>query len=229
MNYGFGKGINVWSVFKRNKLDKSDRDGNPLVYALKNEKGWKFKTNQDRKNILYQMNLIIEKFFKANGIYSPTVVIPSGSQLNTLLANVVKKYNPQTTIINDLLSKMGAEDVYYETTNLHTPFRKVYNTKEKFLAASKKLWSYCQEMIDKRNGLFTFHLVKDNEMRTVISRTLKLTNSTEGKYSEDINNKDILIIDDTISQGNTIKYACDSILETFYPKSITVLTMFSKL
>jgi hypothetical protein len=229
-NFGFGKGVNVWSIFKRNKTDQGDKyDGNPLVYAFKNEGGWCFKSNQDRKNILYQVNLIVGKFFKENGIFSPTVVIPSSSQFNTLLSNAIKKYAPNTKIINDVLTKMGVEEVYNDTTGFNTPFRKVYNTRKKFDIACKELRGYCNRMNRERRGLFTFHFIEDVAMRSVISRTLQLTNGAEGKYSEDINGKDILIIDDTISQGNTIKYACDSIRETFLPKSITVLTMFSKL
>ena len=228
-NYGFGKGVNVWSVFKRNKIDRRDRDGNPLVYALKNINGWRFKTKQDRNNLLNQMALIIDKFTNENGVFSPTVVIPSGSALNMLLANMVKERNPKATIIDDILVKMSAEDVYYETISPNTPFRKFYNTDKLFKVACDKLWGFCCDMKEKHRGEFSYRFVTDDDMRNVIGRTLKVTNDREGKYSEDINGKDILIVDDTISRGSTINCSIDAITDTFIPKSITVLTMFSKL
>ena len=48
-----------------------------------------------------------------------------------------------------------------------------------------------------------------------------------GKYAKEIYQHNILLLDDSISRGQTIKNACD-ILNSFQPKSITVLTMFSK-
>ena len=48
-------------------------------------------------------------------------------------------------------------------------------------------------------------------------------------YSEMINDKDILILDDTISSGKTISDSVYAINETFKPKSITVITLFSKI
>ena len=49
------------------------------------------------------------------------------------------------------------------------------------------------------------------------------------KDSKIINGQDILIIDDTISRGQSIKEACQIMLESYAPKSITVLTLLSKL
>jgi len=43
-----------------------------------------------------------------------------------------------------------------------------------------------------------------------------------------INDKDVLIIDDAISHGNTIKDVINEIKGFYVPKSITVLTLLSK-
>ena len=84
-------------------------------------------------------------------------------------------------------------------------------------------------MDEKKNGIFSRHLVKDNNMRDVLMNTLKLSPDRYAKDSKLINGQDILIIDDTISRGQTIKEACKIILESYAPKSITVLTLLSKL
>jgi len=77
-------------------------------------------------------------------------------------------------------------------------------------------------MDTKRSGKFTYHFIQDPDMRKVIERTMRVCNNS-GKYSELINDKDILIVDDSISQGNTIKEACNLIQSTFVPKSIVTI------
>ena len=47
-------------------------------------------------------------------------------------------------------------------------------------------------------------------------------------YYKDINGKDILLIDDTLTFGQSIVESVNLILDAYTPKSITVLTMFSR-
>lgn len=84
-------------------------------------------------------------------------------------------------------------------------------------------------MDEKRGGTFSRHLIKDKNMRNVLLNTLKISLDRYAKDSKIINGQDILIIDDTISRGQTIKEACQIMLESYAPKSITVLTLMSRL
>lgn len=84
-------------------------------------------------------------------------------------------------------------------------------------------------MDEKRGGTFSRHLIKDKNMRNVLLNTLKISPDRYAKDSKIINGQDILIIDDTISRGQTIKEACQIMLESYAPKSITVLTLMSRL
>jgi hypothetical protein len=226
-NSGFAD-IPVWSVFKRKKVENGIKvDGNPLLYAFKNENGWKFKAEKDRSAIVNQIVLIVDKF-NSTVQYGPTVVVPSGGPLNMFLAEIIKKRNPNTKIINDLVVKMTANEVYEAVISNDFGFREVYNTKEKFLSALDKLEKSIVQMEKQRNGDFTYHFIGDPVMREAIGQTLKLSYDF-GMYSNDVNGKDILIIDDSISQGNSIKNACEVLKDSFVPNSITVLTLFSKL
>ena len=54
--------VKVYSIFKRK--NNSHGDGNPLIYALKNENGWKFKSISDKIAIESRFNAIAEKFSK---------------------------------------------------------------------------------------------------------------------------------------------------------------------
>jgi hypoxanthine-guanine phosphoribosyltransferase len=84
-------------------------------------------------------------------------------------------------------------------------------------------------MKEKHNGMFAKHFVKDPEMRRVLNNTLKLSNDAYANFANDINGHDLLIIDDTISQGASIRETINIINETYSPNSVTILTMFSKL
>ena len=66
-------------------------------------------------------------------------------------------------------------------------------------------------------------------MRDVLDFTLKLSKDRYAEFANKINGQDILIIDDTISRGQSIKQVCKIISESYAPKSITVLTLLSKL
>ena len=46
---------------------------------------------------------------------------------------------------------------------------------------------------------------------------------------EYIDNKDVLLLDDTISSGETISQCINGITSNFTPKSITIITLLSKL
>ena len=63
----FAKGkfnnITVWSIFKRFG-NRTTYDGNPLIYALKGENGWKFQNKANKELFFEQVELIIKKFLK---------------------------------------------------------------------------------------------------------------------------------------------------------------------
>ena len=215
--------IPVWSIFKRKK--GSYGDGNPLIYAMKGEK-WKFKTINDELAIEKQFHLIAEKFAKLYPI-GVTIIIPSSNELNHHIAEVLVSKSKNCKIIEGAICKLTTEEVNDIVLEPDSYFRRIY--KSDFSEAYKQLVIYFKEMDEKKNGTFSRHLVKDNMMRDVLLNTLKLSPDRYAKDSELINGQDILIIDDTISRGQTIKEACRIMSESYAPKSITVLTLLSKL
>jgi orotate phosphoribosyltransferase-like protein len=220
--------IPVWSIFKRKRTPDGmpcRNDGNPLIYALNNnENGWRFKNENDRDSIFEQMGLISEKFTETHS-YGVTIILPSGGSIHTFLANIMERLNPNSVILNSLLSQMTVEDVYDEVIETNSLFRKHYAANyEKALNLFSK---YLGEMDNEKNGMFSFRYIKDNEMRNCIEKTFKIVDDGILSYSDEINGKDILIIDDKITNGGTVKSAIKVITEVFTPKTISVLTMFS--
>lgn len=219
----YGDGVKVFSLLKRK--NDNELDGNPLLYAFKNEKGWRFATEQDKIAIVHQINIIAEKFAS---MYSAgfTILIPSGNQLNRMISSILKQKAQNIVIVDDVLTKITTEEVLDIVLTKDSPFIQYYGQSTE--QALRQLNTYLQKMEEERGGYFTRHFVRDPKMRNLITQTLKISEDAAARYSNVIDGKDVLLIDDSISRGQTIKEACTIIQENYEPKSITVLTLFSK-
>ena len=217
-------GVQVWSIFKRKKGETRE-DGNPLVCALNGE-GWTFRSEEDRLAIEKQFNDIATKFAQIYPI-GVTIIIPSGNELNYHIAEVVMSKSKNAELLEGAICKLTTEEVNDIVLAKKSFFRQIY--KDNFNAAYKQLCVYFEEMDEKRDGTFSRHFIQDSKMRNVLLNTLKVSPDRYAKDSKIINGQDILIIDDTISRGQSIKEACQIMLESYAPKSITVLTFSSKL
>lgn len=216
-------GVQVWSIFKRKRGLRGD--GNPLIYALKGE-GWNFRSEEDRIAIEKQFDAIATKFANMYPI-GVTILIPSGSELNKHIADVVMSKSKRAELITGLICKLTTEEVDEIVLDFNSKFREHY--KENFNSAYYQLGQYLDQMDKERKGSFSRHLIKDPEMRDVLDSTLRLSDDRFAEFANKINGQDILIIDDTISRGQTVIEACRIMMESYSPKSITVLTLLSQL
>ena len=218
------QGVNFWSIFKRKQGLRGD--GNPLVYALKNEGGWHFRSQEDANAIEKQFHLIAEKFASMYPI-GVTIIIPSGNELNNHIAEVVMSKSENAQLINGVICKMTTEEVDDIVMQDDSTFREYYG--DSFNAAYKQLCMYLNKMDEERKGAFSRHFIKDPDMRNVLDMTLKVSEDRYAEFANKINGQHVLLVDDTISRGQTIKRACQIMRESYAPKSITVLTLLSSL
>ena len=216
--------VQVWSIFKRKRGLRGD--GNPLVYALKGEGGWTFRDESDRNAIEKQFDAIATKFATMYPV-GVTILMPSGSELNMHIADVVMSKSRNAELIKGVICKLTTEEVDDIVLDFNSKFREFY--KDEFNSKYYELGRYLELMDKERNGYFSRHLIKNNQMRDVLDSTLKLSDDRFAEFANKINNQDVLIIDDTISRGQSIKEACQIMLESYAPKSITVLTLLSEL
>ena len=100
---------------------------------------------------------------------------------------------------------------------------------DNFEDAWKELLIYIDYMNKEKNGTFARHYVRNSEMRNVLDVTIELNKDKYAEFANKINGQDILIIDDTFSRGQTIKEMVKNIKSTYTPRTITVLTLMSKL
>ena len=216
--------VQVWSIFKRKRGLRGD--GNPLVYALKGEGGWTFRDESDRNAIEKQFDAIATKFATMYPV-GVTILMPSGSELNMHIADVVMSKSRNAELIKGVICKLTTEEVDDIVLDFNSKFREFY--KDEFNSKYYELGRYLDLMDKEGNGYFSRHLIKNNQMRDVLDSTLKLSDDRFAEFANKINDQDVLIIDDTIRRGQSIKEACQIMLESYAPKSITVLTLLSKL
>ena len=228
--------IQVFSLLQRTPLARRSGDGNPLVYLLKGHPDYKFKTDKD-KQLVYGcidgiLKNFIAEFFKSIDGTTAVVLCPSGNALNMRFANklnsLAKKDGHSLEVFDSVLTKMtvsAVEDLLldgYEPSFNHwiasLPQAKA-DVKLKMLKAD------FDRMEKKHDGTFAFHLVRDRETRNHIVRSMV----ADKNGAEQISGRDVLLIDDTMTTGQTIREACETLCETYSPKSITALTLFSPL
>jgi hypothetical protein len=217
-------GVNVWSIFKRKLGTRGD--GNPLIRALKGEENWKFRSDEDRDSIERQFELIAEKFSKLYPI-GVTILVPSGNRLNNYIADVVMSKSDHARLLEGVVTKITTEEVEDIVMEDGSKFREFYG--DNFNEAFGKLGEYLDDMDEERGGYFSRHYVKNPKMRNILDITLKVSQDRVAEFANFINGQNILIIDDTISRGQTIKEVVNVINESYAPKSITVLTLLSRL
>lgn len=218
IDHEIGEGINVWSVFKRKSGNALDTD--PLVYSLTNKEGWHFRRQEDHDAIEKQFNLVACKFA---GMYpmEVTIIIPGVNELNYRIVEVVMSKSANAQLIQGVICKMTTEEVNDIVLEMGSKFREYY--KGRFNDAYYQLCTYLEEMDEKRNDTFSRQFVIDQDMRNVLDMTLKVSEDRYAEFANKINGQHVLIIDDTISRGQSIKNACEIMSDSYAPKSITVL------
>lgn len=86
------------------------------------------------------------------------------------------------------------------------------------------------DMAQENNGIFSYSYIKPADLRKHISSSVKDSYiGNELLVSPKINNKSILILDDSVSTGQSISEICKNIIHTYTPESITVITLFNSL
>ena len=215
--------VPVWSIFKRKRGLESD--GNPLIYALKGE-GWTFRSEEDRIAIEKQIDAIATKFARMYKI-GITVLMPSGNALNKHIADIVLSKSRDGELLEGPIWKLTTMDVDIMVRAADSKFRAYY--KDDFDAAYRRLETFLDKMDEERIGYFTRHMITDSKMRDVLDFTFKVSQVGYADFARKINGQHILLIDDTISRGQTIRDACAIMRQSYAPKSMTVLTLLSRL
>ena len=174
-------------------------DGNPLIYALK---GIKYKL--ENKNELYKnLKDIIHKLDIDNTVI---LNVPTSSTLNSEILNIVNDIHK--VIIQEPFIKLSGDEILMETN---------FNNFES--SEMETFIRYCNMF-----GEDEFQMKKIPTKYRYLFNNIKIDN-----YDGSLNDKDIIIFDDTISSGTTILNTIKRLEEYYVFKSLRILTLFSPL
>ncbi len=204
-------GYDVVSIFKRKHNDDKS-DGNPLVYALKNIKGWKI----DKKDIIKLLHQFVDISNKIDSKYDTIISIPSSNDLNNkFLYRLNRIIKCDDKITDHLFSKMYVDEV---VENIDYPSM----TSDEISIMDAAI----RKIKDKH---FTFKSIPVDLRKYIKNIWDDSFSCSDLGVADKINDKNILILDDTIASGQTISTFCDTILKNYAPKSVTIITLFSAL
>lgn len=215
------KDFDVISIFKRSKLvddTNIERDGNPFIYALKEKKGWTFDITNDE--IFRYIKRFLEICKKINNTYDTIVITPSSTNINERFMKVISKQVQVENIVREFLVKIKKEEIIDDNLIDKEQITKDYPN------------NY-NEVITKISRSFRRMEGADFEAKHMDKKYLKYVKyigvNNDLNIRPMIDGKDILVLDDTISSGTTVSQCIDGITSNFTPKSITIVTLLSKL
>ena len=210
----------VISIFKRTPLTDINNtriDGNPFIYALKKKNGWKFNITSEEINKYIRRFLNVCK--KINNKYDTIIITPSASELNEKFMKAISRQVNANNIINEYFVKLSKEEIVDDDLIDIERIRKDYGN------SFNKVMSEIHRSFRRMKGeTFEAKYVK----REYLKYIKYIETNGDDNIRKYIDDKDILLLDDTISSGETVSQCIDGILSNFIPKSITIITLLSK-
>lgn len=236
------KDIEVYSIFKRMQLKNPDNpkvkrtgDSNPVIFSLKGERGWKFE-NEDSENQFWRTfeHILRRWLLEHKNEFNTAVMVPTTSKINERIMNMIQKLSEEVGITSFITKghvKLDTTEIENMALDKESYFYKFWTKKGKYDKAYDKLMEYLDEMDIESNGAGTFkyHLILDMALRKTVLDTIKWDDQFKNRYADELNSSNILIVDDSITNGLSAESTIKTISNLYTPKSVSVLSMFSKL
>ena len=232
--------IVVYSIFKRN--NKIDKDGNPLIYALKNENGY-CMSNADKEYLWDVCRQITQKI--VSDICSTEsieenifVAVPTTNRLNNMIYEEIKGVIPNPIKLSGVLRKLNPaviKELLLDTDGFHDMLYSAYDAQSDS-SLPRDSEPYMEEALeafnqafDEQGNVFRRHKLP-LWLRPIVTKTMEISPEFKKEVNAaKITGKNIIIIDDTIKDGNSIKEAYRLLAENFEPKSIHCITLCSRM
>jgi phosphoribosylpyrophosphate synthetase len=128
-------------------------------------------------------------------------------------------------IVDDVFYKLESQEVYENyidwkqmSIDLKDDYKKNKITIENCFTKMRK----------ENDGYFSFKYIP-KDLRKYFTKTMGVRTEETIDIAKFINDRNILILDDTITSGTTISSFTKILMDVYAPKSITIITLFSKL
>ncbi len=206
------KGLRIQSLFRRVQTPGDIRDGNPFIYALKDKNGYKI----DRKELWkFRVNFseILDKALQFIDV-DCVIPMPSGHRIASYLAcKIARRHDGLPTVISDALRKRTVGEML-ESYAGNTPVAGKHKTRE--------YKSQIRKWTKMPSGTFVSMKEVDNSVRNFF-HPLALTEGVE-----DLSGKRVLLVDDLLSSGSTLKCA-QALIEERQAGEVSALCLLSSL
>lgn len=203
--------ISIYSIYKRVKTRSNKWDGNPLIYALKNQKGYRLSKNELKK-FLYSFHYILNKLLEDKS-YDLILILPSSSNIARILSKRVVRYLNKNLIVQEIFEKYSIGEV---VDNIDITVIKNQSKQKEIKRQLSKL-----KKVDRD---------KSFSMKNIPPKVREYFNPIKLKSKFDFNEyKNILIVDDLLATGNSIKSARDIIISQNSEIKVEGLCLFSGL
>jgi hypothetical protein len=220
---------NVISIFLRKDYEILGQkfDGNPLIYALKKIKGWNFADKDEDFSFMVQRFCEICK--KITPKYDTLILIPSTHTINQQLSISLIKNIGYMNLIEDFFTKPTVDEIQdsYDGVKMLNKFGQ---------QKTEQILTRMNGYFEKMNYWFTIKNIPPNDRKyleyydfqnILINKDYMSLSNQKKKVNQMINDKNILIFDDTLSTGETVSRYIKNMYITFEPKSVTILTLLS--
>lgn len=231
-------GYKVISIFER-KITDDKQDGNPLIYALKSlAKGeqnptWKFK--DEHFDVLSLLRRFVAVTKELSEEFDIIITTPSSNPLNTEILHRIIRLIPHEQSFKEFFTKYTANEVYEDFINSEW-LKQTYTDEARLRYMNNRIYqAICKMNLPKskngNDGIFSYKFLRPSELRNAIIQSMCVSDEFQDEitYGKIINNKKILVIDDTVTSGKTISDSAAAIKDIYDPASITFLTLFSPL
>ena len=190
-------GYPIYSIFQR-KASKYG-DGNPLLKALKGKDGYKFENPERDIPLLFRHYVYTAKALTVN--FDTLIKVPSNNKLNQIFFNSIKDILHFNAFYESFLVKKTADEVWNLFINSDFYLKRQGNPE--FADYVKELKAKFDKMNIENNGIFTYKYLNTFD-RENINDTIKITDDLSDDMANNINDKNIILIDDTVTTGSTI-------------------------
>ena len=213
------KELVVYSIFKRTNMDtrRPDRDGNPLIYGLKREFDWVI-SEEDREEILKRVSSYIKEIPRDIDV---VISVPSGNFLNREISKVIAESLGVPLIDNGSFCKFTKEKFFDMHPVDDRALEKDGFDVDRFYYDLENVW--CTSDTE----YFRFHDIPVKMRKYINVPPYYFPERRMLELAEQMNGKNVMVIDDTVTTGASLKYACECIVGTFDVKTLTYVSLFS--
>lgn len=125
-------------------------------------------------------------------------------------------------ILQNFILQLSTEDIWFMCNNPDSHFYRFWHNNP-----YRTIFDDLDKSLDRMPGVFNIHSIHDEDIGRTIRDTLIENPEILFDYNSVINNSHVLIIDDTITTGQSLISACKVLTSCYFPKSITAITMIS--